>query len=156
MHQLGDQLWRWLIGRLASMAITGVGVGVALWLLDVPLAVTLGVMTGLLTFIPNIGAAIALIASAFVALPSGLSTVVWVVAIYLAFQMLESYVVTPLIQEHQVSVPPAILISFQALLGVLLGFAGALIASPVLVTAMVLKQEVLRKHGYHEMDTEQA
>lgn len=147
---LGDSLWRWLIGRLASMLLTGTGVGIALAVLGVPMPATLGILTGLLTFIPNIGAAIALTLAVFMAIPSGLTTVAWVVAIYLAFQLLESYAVTPLIQQYQVNVPPALLISSQALFGVLLGFLGAMVASPIVVIVLVLKEEVYQRHWLRE------
>lgn len=145
MKCLGDSLWRWLVGRFASMAATGLGIGVALSILGVPMAMSLGIVTGLLTFIPNIGAAIALGLAMFLALPAGLSTVGWVVVAYLVFQLIESYALTPLIQQYQVSIPPAILISVQAILGSLLGFLGALIASPVLVVILVMNREVYQK-----------
>jgi predicted PurR-regulated permease PerM len=147
---LADSLWRWLIGRLASMLITGTGVGIALALLGVPLPATLGLLTCLLTFIPNIGAAIALTLAVFMAIPSGLTTMAWVVVIYLAFQLLESYAFTPLIQQYQVSVPPALLIGAQAVFGVLLGFLGAMVASPIVVIALVLKREVYQRHWLQE------
>jgi predicted PurR-regulated permease PerM len=150
LDKLGHQLWRWLIGRFASMLVTGVGVGVSLGLLGVPMALSLGVATGILTFVPNIGAAIALSLAVLMALPMGMMTVLWVVVIYLAFQLLESYALTPLIQQYQVSIPPALLIGAQAVLGALLGFAGAMIASPVVVVMSVLVHDVYRKHWLGE------
>lgn len=138
LRETGDMLWRWLLGRFATMLITGVGVGVTLALLGVPLAATLGVATGLLAFIPNIGAVIALGLAVIMAIPVGLTTTMWVVISYLGFQLLESNVSEPLIQQRQVAVPPALLITFQVLMGTLTGFLGILVATPILAVAIML------------------
>jgi predicted PurR-regulated permease PerM len=132
LDSTGDALWRWLIGRFGSMLATGVGAFLLLLVLGVPMAGTLGILTGLLTFVPNIGAAVALFLSILFALPQGPGTVAAVVGGYIALQLVESYVVTPLIQQKAVSLPPALLISFQAIMGVLFGFIGTAVASPLL------------------------
>ncbi len=150
LNILGDTLWRWLIGRFATMLITGLGVGIALALLGVPLAGMFGFVTGVLTFIPNIGGTVSLVLAMFVALPSGVSTVGWVLGIYVIFQLIESYVITPLIQQYQVDVPPALLIAVQAIIGVLFGFLGVMVASPILVVLMVLHRELYRNDLFGE------
>jgi predicted PurR-regulated permease PerM len=133
LEAMSRGVWRWLIGRFGSMLVTGIGAFLLLWLIGVPMAGTLGVITGLLTFVPNIGAAVALMLAILFALPQGLAAAGTVLAAYLALQMCESYIVTPLIQQEQVSLPPALLIAFQALMWVLCGFLGAAVASPLLV-----------------------
>tara|TARA_R110002095_G_scaffold99706_3_gene87669 strand:- start:1424 stop:2602 length:1179 start_codon:yes stop_codon:yes gene_type:complete len=145
MNQLGDTLWHWLIGRFASMLITGVGAWLILLLLGVPMAGTLGIMTGLLTFIPNIGSLIAFLIVFLVALSKGTFTAAMVVPAYIVLQLIESYLITPLIQEKQVSLPPAMLISFQAIMGVLFGFLGAAVASPLLAAGKVVVEELYVK-----------
>lgn len=145
MNQLGDTLWHWLIGRFGSMLVTGLGAWLVLLLIGVPMAGTLGFLTGLLTFIPNIGAAISFILAILVALPQGTTTAALVIPAYIGLQLLESYVITPLIQKQQVSLPPALLISFQAIMGVLFGFLGAIIASPFLAVVKVIVQELYVK-----------
>ncbi len=142
MNQMGDALWHWLIGQFASMLITGIGAGLLLAALGVPMALTLGILTGLLTFIPNLGAVISLVLAALVALSQGMSTVLLVTGGYVLLQLLESYVITPLIQQRQVSLPPALLISFQVVLSALLGFLGAMVAAPMLAAAKVAVTEL--------------
>lgn len=154
MNQLGDTLWHWLIGRFGSMLVTGLGAWLVLLLIGVPMAGTLGFLTGLLTFIPNIGAAISFILAILVALPQGTTTAALVIPAYIGLQLLESYVITPLIQKQQVSLPPALLISFQAIMGVLFGFLGAIIASPFLAAVKVIVQE-LYVNDYLEGNTDQ-
>lgn len=141
LNMMSDSLWNWLVGRFGSMLATGFGAGMLLWLLGVPMAISAGFATGLLTFIPNIGGLLSLTLAMLLALPDGLTTVQLVFFGYMALQLVESYLVTPLIQQKQVSLPPALLISFQAVMGVLFGFLGAAVASPLLAATKTLVQE---------------
>ncbi|WP_417387914.1 AI-2E family transporter [Gimesia sp.] len=152
MSQLSDTLWRWLLGRFGSMVITGLGAWLVLSLIGVPMAGTLGVISGLLTFIPNIGSLIAFCLAILIALPKGPTTAALVVPAFIGLQLVESYLITPLIQEQQVSLPPALLISFQAIMGVLFGFLGAMVASPLLAAGKVVVQELYVK-DYLEKQT---
>ena len=120
------------------MALTGVGVGIVLWLIGVPMPVTLGIITGLCTFIPNIGPVIALVLAVLVAFPEGLTTVGLTVSGYVLFQLIESYLLTPLIQKKQVDMPPALILTAQLLMGVLCGFLGIAVATPLVAVAMVV------------------
>lgn len=142
LQRIGETLWRWLLGRIATMTITGAGTGIGLALLGLPLAFTLGVLTGLLTFIPNIGTIIALAMAMLVALPQGFTMVLGVVGVFVGFQMIESYIITPAIQQRQVQVPPALLITFQLLMAVLTGFLGVIVATPLLAIGLVLVNAV--------------
>lgn len=142
MNQLSDTLWQWLVGRFASMLVTGLGASVLLFLIGVPMPGTLGVVTGLLTFIPNIGSLIAFLLAILVALSNSPATAALVVPTYAVLQLVESYLVTPLIQQKQVALPPALLISFQAIMGVLFGFLGAAVASPLLAASKVVVLEL--------------
>ena len=137
LDELGTTLWRWLIGRFATMAITGTGIAIVLALIGVPMPITLGVITGLLTFIPNIGPVIALSLAVLVALSEGGSTVAMTVGGYVAFQLIESYLLTPMIQKKQVDMPPALILVAQLLMGVLCGFLGIAVATPIVAVAMV-------------------
>ncbi|QDS99482.1 AI-2E family transporter [Adhaeretor mobilis] len=145
LNLMGDALWHWLLGRFGTMLITGLGAGLLLFLLGVPMAFTLGVVTALLTFIPNIGGFVSLLLAILFALPQGGSIVLLVIVGYVGLQLVESYVLTPVIQKKQVSLPPALLIAFQAVMGVLFGFLGAAVASPALAAAKVGIEEAYIK-----------
>ena len=142
LNEMGDTLFKWLLGRFMTMAITGVGTAAALFVLGVPLAITVGVITGLLTFVPNIGGITALFLAILVAIPQGGETVLWVVGLYAALQLIESNVITPLLQQHQTSIPPALLISIQVIMGAIAGFLGLMVATPLLAASLVLIQQV--------------
>ena len=133
-------LRRWLIGRIFSMLVVGVLTTVGLWILGVPLALSLGVLAGTLTFIPYLGPIMSFIPALFVALVDGSAQVAWVAILYAGVQLVESYLITPLVQARAVSMPPALLIVLQVLLGTLLGFTGILVATPLAVTLIVLIQ----------------
>ena len=142
MNLMGDSMFRWIIGRFIAMLLTGTGTAIALALLGVPMPITIGIATGLLTFIPNIGGIIALVLAALMALTQGISTVGWVVLAYGAIQLIESNVITPMIQQYQTSIPPALLIAFQLIMGVLNGFLGIMIATPLLASLLPLVKEL--------------
>ena len=142
MNRMAESMFAWLNGRFVSMLITGAGTGAALWFLGVPMAITIGIITAVLTFIPNIGAIIALALAMLMAFTQGPTTVLWVIVIYTVLQLIESNIITPLIQQHQTSIPPALLLSFQVILGALTGFLGLLVATPLLAAGLVAIREL--------------
>lgn len=135
-HGLG---W-WLVGRLSSMLAVGILVTIGLWLVGQPLAVILGIIAGLLSFIPYIGPVFSVLPAVLVALIEHFALVFWVLVVYGTAQFLESYLITPLIQKKAVSTPPALLISVQLLMAVLFGFYGVLLATPLTVSIIILIQ----------------
>ena len=146
IRRRGDEILRatagtlrnWLSAQLMAMTVVGVLTASGLWFAGVPLAFALGLFAGLLAFIPNIGPVIAIAPALLLAFPDGQSMVLIVLAIYLGVQALESYVVTPLIQQEKVSLPPALVISAQLLFGVLFGILGLALATPIAAALMTL------------------
>lgn len=130
----------WLVGRFASMAIIGVASGVGLWLLGVPLAGTLGVLTGFLCFVPFVGPLVSLVPPLLFAWVESGTLALWVLALYSGVQLLESYVVTPLIDQRTALLPAALVIASQAIIGFAAGAVGVMLAVPFAVVIMVLVQ----------------
>src|SRR5690606_34972277 len=100
LDRLADTLWWWTIGRLASMSIIGVFTTIGLWMLNIPLPIPLGVVAAILTFVPNIGPVVAVIPPVLLAFTQGPLTALYVVIFYIVLQLLESYLITPLIQQR--------------------------------------------------------
>ena len=140
IRAMGRAVQRWLAGRLASMAVVGLLTGVGLWILGVPLALTLGLLAGLLSFIPNLGPILSVIPAVLVALIESPTLALYVVVLYGAVQLVESYLITPLIQQKAVSLPPALLITVQILLGLWAGIIGLILATPLAVATLVAIQ----------------
>jgi len=133
-----DTLWWWMVGRLFAMVVIGIAAAVGLWALGVPMAVMLGIVAGLVSFIPLIGAVLAIIPAMLVAFLQGTWVPVYVLALYLAIQAVENNLLTPFVEQRMVNVPPVLLIASQLLLGLLVGLIGVAIAAPVAATGLVL------------------
>ena len=132
LRETGATLRSWLSAKLMTMAVVGVPTALGLWIAGVPLPFALGLFAGLLAFIPNLGPIIGLLPALLLAFPEGQSTVLTVLAIYLGVQTLETYIITPLIQQRKVSLPPALVIAAQLVFGVLFGILGLALATPIL------------------------
>lgn len=128
----------WLLGTLVSMTLIGVLTTLGLWWLGVPLALTFGLLAAVLTFIPNIGQVLSMAPPAILALVDDPRRALYVVALYFAIQTVESYAVTPLIQRRTISMPPALTIASQVVLGLLMGVIGIAVATPLTAAAMTI------------------
>ena len=135
---IGTTLERWLLSRLFAMLIVGSCTALGLWLLEVQLALTLGLLSGLLTFIPYIGAIISAIPALLLALTHGGTLALWVLALYVGIHIVEGYFVTPLIEQEAVWLPPGVSIAAQVMLWTLAGVWGLALASPIAATLLVL------------------
>jgi len=142
MCTLASTLRWWLVGRTLSAAVVGVATGLAVWALGVPIPLTLGVVAGVLTYVPNLGPVLTLVPAALLALTVSPSTALVVVAIYAGVQLVESYVLTPMVQEVAVEVPPALLLFAQALSAVFFGILGVALAAPLVAVALDLVKEL--------------
>jgi predicted PurR-regulated permease PerM len=143
IDDLGETLRRWLLGQLATMTSIAVVVWIGLALIGIPGALALGVQTGLLTFIPTVGAVVAGVIIMLASLGSGLTAVVSTFVLYLVVQFLEGNVLTPLIQRRAIEIPPATIFGAQILLGFLFGLWGIALALPLIA---VIK--VVLRHAY--------
>jgi len=138
LDELGITLRWWLLGTLFSMSVVGVLSGIGLWVLGIPNAILIGILTALLTFIPNLGPLLSVLLPALLALLHGPLLVLYVILLYLGVQTIETYGLTPLVQRKIIHLPPAILISTQMIMGVLAGMLGVMLATPLIVCVIVL------------------
>lgn len=139
MQRLGETLRRWLLGQLLLMFFVGVTSTIGLWLLGVTSALALGMLAGLLTFVPYLGPLIAAVVAILVGLADGTGTAVWVALLYLGIQFAEG-MLEPLVQQRAVYLPPVLLLVSQLALGVLVGFVGIVLATPLAAALMVMVQ----------------
>lgn len=136
--ECGRTLRRWLLGKFASMLITGLLTGIGLYVIGIPLALVLGLLAALLSFIPNFGPILAAVPAILLGLGQSPATAGWVAGLYVVVQAVESYAITPLIQREMVALPPALIIVAQMALGVLVGGLGVVLATPLTALALVL------------------
>jgi len=147
---LGHVLRRWIAGRLASMFVVGVLTVVGLLLAGVPLALTLGLIAALASFVPYIGPVLGAVPAILVALSNDPVKALYVVLVFAVVQILENYLITPQIDQKAVSLPPALLIGVQILMGVLIGAGGVLMATPLLVVVILLVQMLYLQGVFNE------
>lgn len=144
----------WLIGKAGSMIFIALLTWIGLSLLGVPLALTLGLIAGLLSFIPNFGPIISAIPAILLAFIDDPIKAVYVLALFVVIQLIESNVVTPLIERETIELPPALTIIFQLALGILIGGLGLVLATPMLAVIMVIVQMVYIHDVLGDNDTE--
>lgn len=122
------------------MAAVGVLTAVGLWVLDMPLIMALALLAGLLSFVPFIGPIAAAIPAILVGLIEGPTQALYVVLVYFIVQLLESNILTPYVQKQAVSLPPAVMLSSQMLMGAVFGLQGLALSTPMLVSMIVVVQ----------------
>jgi predicted PurR-regulated permease PerM len=133
-----DGLRRWLLGQGLAMLFIGTSTGLALWLLGVPLAPILGLITGLLAFVPFYGSIAGAVLPILIAFDVSPQTALWVALLYLAIQQVEEFALVPLIQRRAVALPPVLSLVAALIFGVLLGPFGVVLATPLMVVVMIL------------------
>ncbi len=143
--EVGHTMRWWVLGQLVPMAVLGIGTMIGLWLLGIPLAFTLGLLTAIMLFVPYVGSVLAAIPALLIALLQGPMKMVWVVVLYCAVHGLEGYVITPLSQRRAIRLPPALTILAQLLMWELAGLLGVALATP-LTAAIIVVIKLLYLH----------
>jgi predicted PurR-regulated permease PerM len=145
LARLATTLRRWLVTQLIAMVVIGGVTTVFLLALHVKAALPLGILAGVAKFIPIVGsifAAIPAIAMAFIDSPHK----ALVVAIgYIVIQFLENHLLVPVLMKHGVNLPPAMTLGIQALMALLFGFLGLLVAVPLLAAILTIVRTMNEK-----------
>ena len=137
LAEMAHVLRRWVAGRLLTMTIEGSFIFIGLSIVGVPLAGLLALVSGLLAFIPNIGAMISGALIVAVGFSVGPTEGLWAIGIYLAVQLAEGNVLTPLIEKRAVDLAPAAVLAAQLLFGILFGILGVALADPIVALTKV-------------------
>lgn len=140
LDKIGATLARWLIGTSCSMLIAGIATSIGLTLLGVPLGLILGIIAGLLDFIPYVGPIMAGVPAVLIALSVDPQLALYTVLLFAGIQLIQGYIVQPLIDSWSVEIAPALVIVMQLIFGTIFGFAGIALATPLTAVLMVLIQ----------------
>jgi predicted PurR-regulated permease PerM len=138
IDRISDTLERWLIAQIAVMAAVFAVTWLGLAVIGIPGSFILGIQAGLLAFIPTIGAIVAGLIVVLASLASGWIATASAFGLFLGVHVLESYVLTPVLQRHALDIPPATLFAFQILLGIVFGIWGISLALPLMAIVKVL------------------
>ncbi len=143
LEQLAGMLQRWFIGQLISMTMSGILIMLVTGLiLRLPNAAALGVISGLMEFVPNFGSIIAVIPAVIIALAKDPLLVPFTILAYLVTQQVQSNLVMPRIMARQIQIPAASILVAQIISAALFGFLGLLLALPLAIVVVVLVREV--------------
>jgi predicted PurR-regulated permease PerM len=141
LDKVGHVLRWWFLGQLIDMAVVGVLTVVGLALIGMPMALALGVLAGILTFVPYFGAILAAIPALAIALGQSPHMAVLTAIVFAICHVVEGYVVSPLVQDRMVRLPPALLILSMTFIGSLFGPMGVVMATPMAAAGLVLVSE---------------
>ncbi|HEU4587827.1 MAG TPA: AI-2E family transporter [Gemmatimonadales bacterium] len=138
LSEVATLLRRWLVTQLVAMLVIGSVTTVVLLLLHVRAAIGLGIIAGLLEFIPYVGPILSAVPAVAMGFLSSPETALYVVLAYIAIQQSEGHLLIPLLMKRGLDLPPVVTIVAQTTMGLLFGFLGLLVAMPLVGAAMVL------------------
>lgn len=140
--RMGFTLRRLMAGRLLGMAVEGFGTWILLWLGGVPMAALLGLLTGILAFLPNIGAIVSGVLIVLVGFSAGVDQGLWAIAVYIIVQVVDGYLIVPYVARKTVDLAPATVLGAQLLFGALFGILGLALADPLVAMAKAALQQM--------------
>lgn len=145
IRRMEDMLGSWLRGQAILSLVIGIFSYILLFLLNIPFAIPLAILAGILEVVPVIGpiiSAVPPIIIAYVSFPSP-AVALFVALGYLVIQQLESHIIVPQVMKRAVGLNPLVVILAIAIGGRILGIAGALLAVPITVVGQIIVEEIL-------------
>lgn len=135
LKRLNESLAHFFRGQIVFMIIVGLIVGIALWLLGIRYYVLIAILAALCNLIPNVGFIISLLFALFIGLtsPTPLASCIKISAVFLGEQMLENFVLGPLIIGRSARLHPVVVMIVLILGGAVLGAWGVILAVPLTI-----------------------
>ena len=154
---LSQTLRAWTLSQLIAMFVLGALSALGLWVVGVPSWLTFGIFTGLAAIVPFFGTLVSTLLPALFVLggDGGVSGALLVLLVGVLVHLVEGNVISPLIMERGVKLPPVASIMAVLIVGTLLGPVGLLVAVPMLAVVMVLVRKILIERVYGDVDTEE-
>jgi predicted PurR-regulated permease PerM len=137
IEDISNALRLWVLGQMIGMVLIGLLSTLATWLIGLPLPFALGLIAGLLEFIPYIGPILGAVPAVLVAATKGLDTVLWTITAYTLIQQAEGHLIVPLISREMVYIPPLVLILGILAITTLFGIQAVIFAAPIAVILFV-------------------
>ena len=140
LDRIATVLRKWLVTQLIAMAVIGTVTTIALLILNVKAAFALGLLAGLFEFIPTVGPLLSAVPGVAMAFLDSPEKAAYVAFVYWGVQFLENHILIPLLMKGGMDLPPALTVLAQALLALVFGFLGLMVAVPMLAVVMVIIQ----------------
>ena len=138
----GQALSRWLLGQGISMLFVGSATAIGLAVLGVPLAATIGVIAGVLAFIPFFGPIASGMLAVLLSFMQGPQQALYVAMLCVAIQQVEGNLLMPFVQRWAVNLPAVLGIIAAVVFGLLFGLAGVILATPLMVVVLMLVEKL--------------
>ncbi|WP_353229787.1 AI-2E family transporter [Novosphingobium sp.] len=151
-HDMGRALRRLLFGRLIGMASEGAATWLLLSAWGVPMAALLGLLTGLLAFLPNIGAPISGGLMIMVGFSAGVNTGIYCIVVYAVVQIVDGNIVVPMVAKKTADLAPALVLGAQLIFGVLFGLLGLVLADPLVAMVKIALQRQASRNDSDRVD----
>jgi predicted PurR-regulated permease PerM len=153
LADLSDTMRAWIWAQLLAMLVLGSLTAAGLWLLRVPYALAFGVFTGLVAIVPFFGTLVSTALPAiFVLTIGGWGQALAVTALGVGVHLVGANVVSPLIFERRLNMPPLLTILSVLMAGTVLGLLGVVVAVPLLAAILVITRHVLLNQIYGDHD----
>lgn len=156
LDQLASTLRWWLLGRLIAMTAVGILTWIGLRVLGIPLAGVLAVVAALLTFVPNIGPILSAIPAVLLGLLESPQLALSVAGVYAGIQLVESYILDPILDRKTVYLPPALTVVGQLIMALVAGILGVALATPFLAMVVVLVRTIYLEDALGDRNTGKA
>jgi predicted PurR-regulated permease PerM len=137
LSAMATVLRKWFLTQLIAMITLGVVTTIILMMLNVKAALALGLLAGLLEFIPTIGPIISSLPAIAMGFLDSPEKALWVLLAYVIVHFIESHMLIPLLMKGGINLPPVLTIMTQALMALLLGFIGLMCAVPLVAAVTV-------------------
>lgn len=133
---------KWVLGQLSAMLIIAVLTSIALYIIGIPYALFIGALSGILAFIPLVGALVSVFPPVLLALATNPISAIWVVLAYILVHQIEAHLVQPLVMSRAVALHPVVVVLAILIMGRLFGLVGLLLAVPLVAALSVLMHEL--------------
>lgn len=141
--KIEEKLGAWMQGQLILSFLVGILSYIGLLILNIPYALPLAMIAGIMEVIPVIGPIVAALPAVFLAFTISPILSIGVAAMYLVIQQLENHLIVPQVMKRAVGLNPLIVILAIAIGSRLLGIAGALLAVPIAVVFQIIATEII-------------
>ena len=143
---MGQALRRLLAGRLLGMTVEGMATWIMLEVYGVPMAALLGLLTGLLAFLPNIGALVSGALMVLVGFSGGTDMGIYCIIVYVVIHLIDGNIIVPLVAKKTVDLAPALVLGAQLIMGVLFGVLGLVMADPMVAMIKIWLEREAARH----------